>query len=194
MKTPTRLFVCLSMLLGACALALGEDSAPASSAPGAEPAKAAAEPAKPAEGNEPVIIEYIEADIQNVLRTLAAKAGVNLILGDEVVGKVTVHLENVTYEDAMKLIVETKGFAYVKANNVVKVKSKELLEAEPAELKLITLNYAKADDVKKTLDPMLTKQGKIQVDTRINTLVISDTPSNLAKLGPLVVSLDTQTP
>src|SRR5271170_8366299 len=50
--------------------------------------------------DEAIEIGYIEADIQNVLRTLAAKAGVNLILGDEVAGKVTVNLKGISYEGA----------------------------------------------------------------------------------------------
>jgi type IV pilus assembly protein PilQ len=141
-----------------------------------------------------IVIEYIEADIQNVLRTLAAKAGVNLILGDEVTGKVTVHLENVSYEEAMKLIVESKGYAYVKDARVVKVKSRDALETEPIEVKIFTLNYAKADDVKKTLEPVMSKQGRLQVDARSNTIIVSDTPSSLAQVVPLIERLDTQTP
>jgi type IV pilus assembly protein PilQ len=144
--------------------------------------------------DEPIEIGYIEADIQNVLRTLAAKADINLILGDEVTGKVTVNLKGVSYEQAMQLIAESKGYAYVKDRNIVKVKSKESLDTEAVELRVFTLNYAKADDIRKTLEGVLTKQGKIQVDTRSNTLVLSDTPSNLSKLIPLIESLDTQTP
>ncbi len=170
-------------------------------APATEPATVASQPA-PATGqvaaagesSDEIVIEYIEADIQNVLRTLAAKAGVNLILGDEVTGKVTVHLEAVGYEEAMRLIAESKSYAYVKTKNVVKVKSKELLEAEPVEVRVHTLNYAKADGLKKVLDPLLTKQGRIQVDVRTNTLVLFDTPSNLTKLISLTQALDTQTP
>ncbi len=140
-----------------------------------------------------VVIEYSEAEIQNVLRTLAAKAGVNMILGDEVVGKVTVHLENISYEEAMQLICESKGYAYVKDKNIVKIKSRDALAAEPVELKIIVLNYAKADDVKKTIDGVVSKQGKVQVDARSNTLIISDTPSSLKNIEPLVASLDSQT-
>lgn len=160
--------------------------------PAEAPAPVATEQTVPQESQ--IEIGYIEADIQNVLRTLAAKAGINLILGEEVTGKVTVNLKGVSYEDAMRLIVESKGYAYVKDKNVVKVKSRESLEAEPVEIQVHTLNYAKADDVKKSLEPVLTKQGKLQVDTRSNTLVISDTPSNLSRLMPLIQSLDTQTP
>jgi type IV pilus assembly protein PilQ len=142
----------------------------------------------------PIEISYIEADIQNVLRTLAAKADINLILGEEVTGKVTVNLKGVSYEETMQLIAESKGYAYVKDHNIVKIKSRESLNTEPVELRTITLSYAKAEDVKKTLDPVLTKEGKIQVDARSNSLILSDTPSSLTKLVPLIQSLDTQTP
>jgi type IV pilus assembly protein PilQ len=155
-------------------------------------ANAAVTPPPPVD--EPIEIGYIEADIQNVLRTLAAKAGVNLILGDEVTGKVTVNLKGVSYEQAMQLIAESKGYAYVKDNNIVKIKSRESLDVEPIELRVYTLAFAKAEDIQKTLTPVLTKQGKIQVDTRSNTLVLSDTPSSLSKLMPLIKSLDTETP
>jgi type IV pilus assembly protein PilQ len=142
----------------------------------------------------PIEISYIEADIQNVLRTLAAKADINLILGEEVTGKVTVNLKGVSYEETMQLIAESKGYAYVRDHNIVKIKSRESLNTEPVELRTVTLNYAKAEDIKKTLDPVLTKEGKVQVDPRSNTLVLSDTPSSLTKLIPLIQSLDTQTP
>jgi type IV pilus assembly protein PilQ len=150
--------------------------------------------ASTAPADDSIEIAYIEADIQNVLRTLAAKAGVNLILGDEVAGKVTVNLKGISYQEAMQLIAESKGYAYVMDKGIVKIKSRESLDVEPVELRMYTLAYAKADDVKKTLEPVLTKQGKIQVDQRSNTLVLSDTPSNLSKLVPLIQSLDTQTP
>jgi len=170
-------------------------AAPTTPASPAEVVSAGKPEVKPADtATEPIVIDYSEADIQSVLRTLAARAGVNLILGDEVTGKVTIHLENVPYEDAMQLIVESKGYAYIRDKNVARIKSRESVDAEPVEIRLLTLNYAKADDVKKTIEPVLTKQGKVQVDARSNTLILSDTPSNLAKLMPLLTALDTQTP
>ncbi len=149
---------------------------------------------QPSEAVEPVVIDYNEADIQSALRTLATRAGINLIIGDEIVGKVTVHLEGVSYEDALRVIVESKGFAVVKDKNVMRIKTKESLDQEPIEVRFINLNYAKADDVKKTLLPLLSRQGKLEVDLRGNSVVISDIPSNLLQLLPLVEKMDTQTP
>ncbi|HUI08167.1 MAG TPA: secretin N-terminal domain-containing protein [Verrucomicrobiae bacterium] len=208
MKTLRILAVCTLNGLAISSLVFGEGVA-AAVAPAATTAFSASKPVAPlvasapatitpavpaSTADESIEISYIEADIQNVLRTLAAKAGVNLILGEEVTGKVTVNLKGVSYEEAMRLIAESKGYAYAKDRNVIRVKSREALETEPVELQVYTLNYAKAEDVKKTLDPVLTKQGKIQVDTRSNTLVLSDTPASLSKLVPLIRSLDTQTP
>ncbi len=166
---------------------------PAAETPVAEETPAAAEEVAEDEPGQ-VVIEYIEADLQSVLRSLASRARINLIMGDEVVGQVTVHLEGVTYEVAMKLIAESKGYAFVKEGDIVKVKTKESLEAEPLELKVFTLNYAKAADVRETLLPTLSARGKVQVDVRSNTLIISDTPSNLVKVAPLIETLDAQTP
>jgi type IV pilus assembly protein PilQ len=180
--------------VGVASQPVAAPAAPSPTQP-AEAAPAVMTEVKPADAtSEPIVIDYNEADVQSVLRTLAARTGVNLILGDEVTGKVTAHLENVSYEDAIRLIAESKGYAYIKDKNVIRVKSRESVEAEPVEVRVRTLNYAKAEDVKKTIDPVLTKQGKIQVDVRSNTLIISDTPLNLAKLMPLFDVLDTQTP
>lgn len=209
MKTQRLLTICLTSALVMGSLVYAGNPV-ASKAPATPPAVTSAiEPAPTvasapvaapvavtasAPAEEPIEIGYIEADIQNVLRTLAAKAGINLILGDEVSGKVTVNLKGISYEEALQLIAESKGYAYVKDRNVAKIKSRESLDVEPVEMRVYTLAYAKAEDVKKTLDPMITKQGKIQVDTRSNTLVLSDTPSSLLKLVKLIEQLDTQTP
>jgi type IV pilus assembly protein PilQ len=212
MKMPHTHTICALIGLAINSLTFGETSAQltvpvsttttstSSSVSEATPAPVASAPvtvtvatAEPT-SEEPIEISYIEADIQNVLRTLAAKAGVNLILGEEVAGKVTLNLKGVSYEDAMRLVAESKGYAYVKDKNVLRVKSRESLDTEPVELRVYTLSYAKAEDIKKTIESVLTKQGKIQIDARSNTLVLSDTPASLSKLVPLIQSLDTQTP
>ena len=146
---------------------------------------------------EPIVIEYNNTELQTALRALATLAGVSLILGDNVTGSVTVHLEDIAYTNAMKLIAESKGYAYVEDKNyksLIKIQSKTALDAEPVEVRLATLRYAKADDLKAVLAPMLTPQGKILVDARVNTLILSDVPSNVTKLQTLVEALDTQTP
>ncbi|MCG3146580.1 MAG: hypothetical protein PCFJNLEI_00011 [Verrucomicrobiae bacterium] len=198
-----QMIIIIAVILGVARAGQAQDpatpavEAPAAATPVVEVAppkvEAPAPPADAAASADVLVIDYHEADIQNVLRTLATKAGINLIVGEEVIGKVTVHLEGVGYDDALRMIVESKGYGFVKDKNVVRVKTKESLAAEPVEAQIVSLEYAKADEIKKTLDPLLSRQGKIQVDTRGNALVISDTPSSLVMLLPLIEKMDTQT-
>ena len=146
---------------------------------------------------EPNIIEYRDTALPVALRALASKAGVSLILDESVTGNVTVHLEDIGYTNALKLIAESKGFAYVEDRNyknLVKIQSKGAQAAEPAEVRVAVLRYSKAEDLSKVLTPLLTAQGKILVDPRVNTLILSDVPSNVAKLQTMIEALDTQTP
>jgi len=150
-----------------------------------------------ADAAEPNVIEYNNIDLPVALRMMANLAGVSLILGDNITGSVTVHLEDIAYTNAMKLVAESKGYAYVEDKhfkNLIKILSKSALEAEPVEVRLATLRYAKADDLKAVLLPMLTPQGKILVDMRVNSLILLDVPSNLSKLQSMVEALDTQPP
>lgn len=143
---------------------------------------------------EVVEISYLDADLPNVLRTLATKAGMNLIVGDEVTGKLTITFKGLSYSDALKAIVASKGYVFVEGEKYSKVVSRNALEVEPVKAGVYTLNYAKAEDIRKSLESALSKQGKIQVDTRSNTLIITDTPSSLAELEKIIMALDTQTP
>ena len=161
------------------------------------PAASATPPPAPADAAEPVVIEYSNVELSAALRALANLAGVSLILGDNVTGSVTVRLEDIAYTNALKLIAESKGYAYVEDRhykNLIKVLSKAALEAEPVDVRLVALRYAKADDLKNVLAPLLTTQGKIMVDGRANTLILSDVPSTLSKLQTVAEALDTQPP
>lgn len=140
-------------------------------------------------------IEYVGADIQDVLRTLARQAGLNIVMAEEVTGKVTISLMDVSYEKAIKLIADSKGYAVVKDDNVLKVQSKESLAAEPLQEEIISLNYTTAAEAEAVLRPFLTQgRGNIQSDTRSNTIIISDVPSKLVQMREIVARIDTQTP
>ncbi len=136
---------------------------------------------------------FSDTDIVLTLTTLARRAGVSLVIGDNVIGKVSVHLENVSPKDAMRLIVESKGFVMQEEKNVIKVRTKEAAENQPLEMRVITLKYARAEELQKILNEIKGSRGKVQVDARNNTLVLSDTLPNLEKIMPIVERLDSQT-
>jgi len=158
--------------------------------PAATPAAAAAE-IKMEEGGA---YSFADTEIALALTTLARRAGVSLVLGDNIIGKVTVHLEKVSPKDAMRLIAESKGYVFQEENNIVRVRTKEDAENQPLEVRVFTLKYAKGEDIQKVISDIKGPRGKVQLDVRSNTLVISDTAVNLEKIVPVVEALDTQTP
>ena len=132
----------------------------------------AAVPAAP----EPSLIslDFKEVDIQAVLQALARKARVNVVTGKEVTGTVTLHLTDVTWEQALDAVTKMSGFGYEKDGNVILVSTMEdlktrreamkaLVEIEPLTTKVIELRYLDAGDAKKFLEPQLSPQGRISV-------------------------------
>jgi len=178
------------------------EAAPVEVAQAETPAAAAAAPETAAESEEskpsgeaPTSIEYVGAEIADVLRTLARQAGLNIVLAEDVQGKVTISLTDVPYEKAMKLIAESKGFVLTKEDNVLKVQSKAAVAAEPLQEEIITLEYTTAADAEKVVKPFLTQgRGSVTIDTRSNTLVVSDVPARLEQIKEIVRRIDQQTP
>lgn len=124
------------------------------------------------EGN--VTLDFKDADIQNVLRVLSYKSGVNIVASKEVTGTVTMRLLDVPWEQALDVILKTYGFAYERDGNIITVstvdtmkerreKQKELADIEPVVTRVFTLQFLDAADAKKMLEPQLSPQGKISV-------------------------------
>ena len=160
-----------------CVTALSVQGSPAVWAadppPSAEPMQVAQLPA-PAEEAALISLDFRQAEVQTVLQALARKAGINIVSTPTVAGEVTLHLENVTWEQALSTIVSMTGLAYDKRDNVILVSTLEellarrqavqqLTQIEPVTTRVITLKFLDAVDVKAFLEPQLTPQGKISV-------------------------------
>ncbi len=96
----------------------------------------------PASGSKLITLEFKDADVINLLRTLAAEGGRNLVAGDDVKGKVSVSLRNVTWEQALDTVLEVKGLEKVERAGVIRIVSSEQLAKERDA-------QARADDAKR---------------------------------------------
>lgn len=121
-----------------------------------------------------VTLDFKDADIQNVLRVLAYKSGVNIVASKEVVGTVTIRLVDVPWEQALSVILSTYGFAYEREGNIITVSTMETLklrrenqrqlaDIEGVTSRVFNLKYIDASDAKKMLEAQLSPQGKISV-------------------------------
>ena len=144
---------------------------------------------------ERISLNFVNGDLQNMLRTIARSANVNLIVGSEVSGTLTIELNDVPWEQAFKYVLNSCGYSYVREGNIIRVMSKDEIEKEPLNVEVIPLNYAKSSELKAMVTTLLTpERGTIQSDERSNTLIVNDIPAQISKIKKVIERLDKPTP
>ena len=153
-------------------------------------------------------LEVKNTDVQDVLRLIAKSSGYNIVIGDDVNGKVgTLSLQNVPWDQAFALVLQSKKLGYIRQGNVIRVatlgalKSEKeeafaneasKLKVEPLRTVLIPISYAKAQDLSTKAKSFLTERGSFDVDTRTNTVIVKDVDRAVTRIQKLFSALDTQ--
>jgi len=149
-------------------------------------------------GEELINLDFENTDIKDVVRVLAQKSGVNIILGQDVVASVTIQLKDTTWEKALDIILKNYNLTYKKEENLIRVMTLEQLKNEeekiPLVTEIVTLDFANVSDVKSSLESMLSVRGKIQVNSRTNALIITDIPDKVKIIKAIAEDLDLRTP
>ena len=144
-----------------------ENTIPASSQSTAVPVKEELLPGK-------ITIDFKDADIHNVLKVIALKAGVNIVTSPEVTGTVTIRLVDVSWKDALKTIISAYSYGYEQRENIIMVapleklteqkkQEVELNQVQPTTTEVFTLKYIDAQDAKNAIEPQLSSRGQITV-------------------------------
>lgn len=154
---------------------------------------------------ERLSLNFQSIEVRAVLQLIADFTDLNLITSDTVKGDVTLRLKNVPWDQALDIILRSKGLAMIKDGNVISVAPAEEVAARAkldqtieAQAPLISdslqINYAKASDFTKLLktkdNSLLSERGSVSVDARTNRLLIRDTATNIAAITELVQELD----
>ncbi len=158
---------------------------------------------------ERLSLNFQDIEVRSVLQLLADFTGLNLVVSDSVEGNLTLRLKNVPWDQAMDIILKTKGLAQRRAGNVILVAPtdeiaareklelearKQVEELEQLRTEFIKVNYAKATDIADLLklkdNSIISTRGSVSVDARTNTLLVKDTNSSLASVRQLLAELD----
>jgi type IV pilus assembly protein PilQ len=156
-----------------------------------------------------ITIDLMDADIINVLRLLGDVSGKNVVIGDDVKGNITIKLKNVPWDQALDVILKTKGLDMEQRGGIIRVAPKVQLDAErtarlnlevirrqqvPTTVRLIPVNYAVAAELVPQIRELLSERGRVTFDQRTNVIIVEDIRDNLEQAERLVRTLDTQTP
>ena len=164
---------------------------------------------QPGYAGEKLSLNFQNVEIRSVLQVIADFTGLNIIASDSVQGNITLRLKDVPWDQALDIILQSKGLSKRKNGNVVliaptdEVNTKEKLaleanqqisELEQLQTESFQLSYQKAEDLKKLLSDekqrILSKRGSAVFDGRTNTLFVQDTGSRLDELRKLIVKID----
>ena len=154
-------------------------------------------------------LDFVNADIHNIMRLISEVGQVNIVLADDVKGTVTMRLHDVPWDQALDVIAKSKGLGIQREGNLIRVAPQAVLEKEleaevarqkapvelkPIETKLIPLSYADGTQILPRINEVMSPRGNVSVDTRTNQLIITERAANIALAEDLVNNLDTQTP
>ena len=141
-----------------------------------------------------ISLDFKDAEIGTVLRVISLKSGINIVAGPEVVGAVTIRLEDVEWQKALDVILRTYNYVYEKDGNVIRVTTRDKMQLEPVDTKTFILNYSKATEVQLAVQDILTERGRVKIAERMNMLIVTDIPSNIFQIGKVIESVDKITP
>ncbi len=168
-------------------------TATAKPADGAAPAAGTAK-TKDAAGRDTLSVDFPDEDVRNILRNVADLFELNIIMPETLQGKTTIKLRDVTWRQIFQNVLDPVGYTYVEDGNIIKIVSKETLNEEPVTTDVFIINYARAADILPTISSLVdTTKGKIVVDARSNSLVITERPTRLSRIRPIIEQLDRAT-
>src|SRR6202046_1423871 len=160
---------------------------------------------------ERLTLNFQDIDVRSVLQLLADTSGQNIVVSDSVSGNLTLRLQNVPWDQALDIVLRTKGLDKRRQDNVIIIgpteelatrekaelaAHKEVQELSPTHVEFIQVNYAKVSDLAKLIksgnakDSMLSPRGSLSIDERTNTLLVQDTSDKLTDIRRLVQTLD----
>ncbi|MBZ4672566.1 MAG: type pilus secretin PilQ [Deferribacteraceae bacterium] len=153
-----------------------------------------------------------DMDVREAIRLIYFGRNKNIVFGNEVKGNVSLFVKNVHYQKALDIIYKENNLIEIDEDNVVwviskarkdEIESKKLQEIknaqqkqelEPLVTEIIPVNYSAASDYKGVLDSVLSARGKLQIENRTNSFVITDTKENIEKAKNLLAEIDKPTP
>lgn len=160
---------------------------------------------------EKLSLNFQDIEVRSVLQLIADFTGLNLVASDTVSGRITLRLQNVPWDQALDLILKTKGLDKRKVGNVMLVapadeiaarekleleSSKQVEELAPLRTEYVQVNYAKAQDLAALIESgdnngaLLSSRGNITVDERTNTILVSDTAAKIEGIRRMLARLD----
>lgn len=152
-----------------------------------------------------VTLEFADADIRKIFQLIAEVSNLNILVGDDVTGTISIKLVNVPWDQALDVILDTKNLGMQREGNIIVIKPKskmvsyadEELAAKRAyertlelRTRIFDINYAAVSDVAGQFQSFKSERGTISIDSRTNRVIVTDVEPAIEKMSNLLKALD----
>jgi len=152
-----------------------------------------------------VSLEFSDADIRKILQLIAEVSNLNFLIGDDVSGTISIKLVNVPWDQALEVILDSKGLEKKQDGNIMYIKPKGKFKTEDEEeaeakkvrergleikTRVFDINFAAVSDIAAQFDKLKSDRGTISTDDRTNRVIVTDNEERLEKMRALLKELD----
>ncbi|MFP4454809.1 MAG: type IV pilus secretin PilQ [Desulfonatronovibrio sp.] len=159
-----------------------------------------------------ISVDLQDAEVEHVIRLITSITDYNLVLDEDVTGRISLRLKDIPWDQALDLVLIQKNLGMVHQGNIIRITTAQKLEAEqaqarrarqaeaearksirdlePLEREFIQINYSTANEMLPQIKDFLSDRGKVSHDPRTNTLIVQDTSSHIDDVKALIENLD----
>ena len=147
-----------------------------------------------AQQDKTITLDVKDMEITDVIRMIADQSGLNIITSKNVKGQVTINLQDIPVEKALEAILTVNNCGYVKEGAIIQVYTLPELNQKEQFSQLSTrvfrLVYVKAVDLKQTLSSLKSGRGRMEIEPKTNTIVVTDTQDGLSAIEKAITEMD----
>ncbi len=142
-----------------------------------------------------VSVDFLDTPIEDVIRTLAEQANIDVIKSPEVVGNVTAKLTDVPLKEALDNILAAHGYGYIASENMIRISSAEQLAAAPERYvsKIYRITYADVIEVEKALKKFISDGGSLSSNLGTSNIIVTDKESKIKAIDTFIQEIDRKT-
>jgi len=152
-----------------------------------------------------VTLEFADAEVRKIFQLLSEVSNKNFVLGDEVTGAISLKLVNVPWDQALDIILDTKGLDKREEGNIILIRGKgkfkslldeedeirkATLKNEPLETRMFDVNYSDITTITTQLGALKTDRGSITPDSRTNKIIVKDVKAAIQDMELLLKNFD----
>lgn len=138
-----------------------------------------------------ISLDFRDADIRDVLKIIAQRAGANFVVEKSVRGNVTVRLDDVPSREALDLVLRANGFSWIRSDNAILIADERKFSDN---VKTMAVQHAEVDELAKIVSLSLRKNLKLAVDRDRGLLTVAGAPETVHRAQTLVDRHDTPLP